>query len=128
MQKAARVMPPLSERKLTDEACRVAAGLVIEEIARRRISRRHLAEIARISLSTLEKALSGRRPLTIATIVRLEEALGIPLRPRTNGGGAPSAPVTPSVAAPLGLAPDELGNYARPAVSVARDVSPVCSS
>ena len=35
-----------------------------EELARRRISRQALADMAKISLSTLEKALSGnRRPV-----------------------------------------------------------------
>lgn len=76
-----------------------------EEIARRRISRQGLAETARLSISTLEKALSGRRPFTLATIVRLEEALGSSLReePRAD-------PAIPA------LAPPEMGSYARPAV------------
>ncbi|MEZ5816478.1 MAG: helix-turn-helix transcriptional regulator [Hyphomicrobiaceae bacterium] len=107
-------MAPLNERKLSKEACQVAAALVVEEIARRRMSRRHLADVARISLSTLEKALSGRRPLTIATIVRLEEALGMPLR-SGNGQAAQSSTVLATPAAG-GVAPDELGSYARPAV------------
>ena len=108
-------MSSMSERKLSDEAGRDAAVVVIEEIARRRISRRHLADLARISLSTLEKVLSGRRPLTIATLVRLEEALGMPLR-EANGrsryvsGGMATAGLAP------GVAPDELGSYARAAV------------
>ncbi len=45
---------------------------VREEIARRRWSRQAVADKAGISLSTLEKALSGRRPFTLATVVRLE--------------------------------------------------------
>lgn len=108
-------MPSTSDRKLPDEACRAAAGLVIEEIARRRISRRHLADLARISLSTLEKVLSGRRPLTIATLVRLEDALGMSLR-SANGRNvaAPAMGFVPRGAP--GVAPDELGSYARPAV------------
>lgn len=108
-------MPSMSERKLSDEACRAAAGLVIEEIARRRISRRHLADLARISLSTLEKVLSGRRPLTIATLVRLEEALGMTLR-SVNGRSVmpPALGFVPDGS--RGVAPDELGSYARPAV------------
>ena len=105
-------MPPLSERKLSEEACQAAAARVVEEIARRRISRRHLADLARISLSTLEKALSGRRPLTISTLVRLEEALGMSLR-AANG----QAVAVASAGEPMnGVAPDELGSYARPAV------------
>ena len=77
-----------------------------EEIARQRWSRARLAEEARLSLSTLEKALSGRRRFTLATIVRLEEALGASLREEAE----------PDVAAPE-LAPPEMGSYARPAVN-----------
>ncbi len=76
-----------------------------EEIARRRLSRARLAENARLSISTLEKALSGRRPFTLATIVRLEEALGASLRGEAE----------PEVTGPA-LAPAEMGSYARPAV------------
>ena len=83
-------------------------GLVLrirEEIARRRLSRQAVADTARISLSTLEKALSGRRPFTLQTIVRLEAAFGISLRARGSPDTSP------------GTAPDELGNYNRAAVS-----------
>lgn len=76
-----------------------------EEIARQRLSRAGLAEAAKLSLSTLEKALSGRRRFTLATIVRLEEALGASLRE-----GAAAELAGPS------LAPVEMGSYARPAV------------
>lgn len=108
-------MPPVTDRKLSEDACRAAAGQVVEEIARRRISRRHLADLARISLSTLEKVLSGRRPLTIATLVRLEEALGMPLRAANGGRSALAREISPLPSTP-GVAPDELGSYARPAV------------
>jgi len=77
-----------------------------EEIARRRISRQGLAETARLSLSTLEKALSGSRPFTLATVIRLEEALGTRLRDRAEA---------PAAAAPT-LAPAHMGSYAREAV------------
>jgi transcriptional regulator with XRE-family HTH domain len=93
------------ETKLTDEQSRSIAGLIREELARRRISRQLLADQAKISISTLEKALSGRRPFTLATTIRLEQALGVPLR----NNHAP-APVT------HGVAPDELGFYSRRAV------------
>ncbi|MEP3420568.1 MAG: helix-turn-helix transcriptional regulator [Erythrobacter sp.] len=76
-----------------------------EEIARRRLSRAGLAETARLSISTLEKAMSGRRPFTLATIVRLEEALGASLR-----GEAEVEPAGPA------LAPPEMGSYVRQAV------------
>jgi transcriptional regulator with XRE-family HTH domain len=81
------------------------ARRVREEIARRRISRQALADMARISLSTLEKALAGTRPFTLATTIRIEEALGVPLR-----HGAPAAP------SPASVAPDHMGAYARSAV------------
>ena len=60
-----------------------------EELARRRISRQRLADQAKLSLSTLEKALGGRRPFTLATTVRLEQALGVALR---KGKAATPAP------------------------------------
>ena len=76
---------------------------VREELARRRLSRQWLADESRVSLSTLEKALSGRRPFTLATVVRLEDALGTSLR------GVPES------AAHL-YAPESMGAYARPGV------------
>jgi transcriptional regulator with XRE-family HTH domain len=101
-------MTTATERRLTNLESDAIATVVREELARRRISRQRLADEARISISTLEKALSGRRPFTLATTVRIEEALGVALRrktvrpPGTNGNGS--------------VAPDDLGNYARPAV------------
>lgn len=81
------------------------ARKIREELARRRISRQKLADLARISISTLEKALGGSRSFTLATVIRLEEALGTPLRSK-----APPAPTQAFDA------PDELGGYARGAV------------
>jgi len=103
-------MPLTTEDQLSADQSRAIAALIREELARRRISRQHLADRARISISTLEKALTGRRPFTLATTIRLEEALGVPLRkPNADANGpAPSA---------AGLAPGELGYYSRPAVS-----------
>src|SRR5262252_4757677 len=71
---------PASEQQLSDEQSRFVADLIREELARRRISRKRLADQAKISISTLEKALSGRRPFTLATTIRLEQALGVALR------------------------------------------------
>lgn len=99
-----------SEWGLSEEDGRGAIGRIVEELARRRMSRRHLADLARVSLSTLEKVLSGRRPLTLATLVRIEEALSLPLR-RSNGPATAAAAVSGG-----GIAPDEYGNYSRPAV------------
>lgn len=75
-----------------------------EELGRRRLSRQWLADQARVSLSTLEKGLAGQRPFTTSTLVRIEQALGIALRPK------PEATRTP------GIAPEELGAYAHAAV------------
>src|SRR4051794_5449679 len=96
----------IPESELSDEQSRQVAETIREEIARRRMSRQALAEQAKLSLSTLEKALGGRRPFTLATIVRLEQALGVSLR---KSGGVP-------VAAPVasgGVAPGSLGSYSR---------------
>ncbi len=86
------------------------ADLIREAIARRRITRRYLADQAKISLSTLEKALSGQRPFTLASIVRLEAALGVTLRNPTPQKAAEEARFA-------GIAPAELGSYGRAAVS-----------
>jgi transcriptional regulator with XRE-family HTH domain len=101
-------MAAASEKQLTDEQSRSVAALVREALARKRISRQRLADQAKISISTLEKALAGRRPFTLATTIRLEEALGVPLRP-ANGNGVPVPMAS--------LAPGDLGFYSRPAVS-----------
>jgi transcriptional regulator with XRE-family HTH domain len=78
--------------------------LVREELARRRLSRQWLADEAKLSLSTLEKALSGRRPFTLSTVVRIEDALGTSLRAR---GAEASTRL---------LAPESMGAYSRAAV------------
>ena len=96
---------PVSDNNLSDAQSRLIADQVREELARRWISRKGLAGLAKISISTLEKALSGSRPLTLATTIRLEEVLGVNLR----------AKLTRTVV--HGLAPGELGYYSRPAVS-----------
>jgi transcriptional regulator with XRE-family HTH domain len=97
----------IPEKQLSDEQSRLVAAIIREQLARRRMSRQHLADQAKISISTLEKALSGRRPFTLATTVRLEEALGVSLRKGDADIGA----------APANLAPGHLGYYSRPAVS-----------
>jgi transcriptional regulator with XRE-family HTH domain len=89
---------------LDDAQAEEIARRVREALARRRISRQALADMARISLSTLEKALSGRRAFTLATVVRLEEALGASLRGQ------------PATAPPAGAAPEELGGYSQAGV------------
>jgi transcriptional regulator with XRE-family HTH domain len=92
----------------SDEESAATALRIREELARRRLSRQWLADEARVSLSTLEKALSGQRPFTLATVVRLEAALAVALRsPRAAQRDGDSGP---------GLAPEEMGAYSRAAV------------
>lgn len=90
--------------ELSVEGSESVALVVREELARRRQSRQWLADEARVSLSTLEKALAGRRPFTLATVVRLEDALGTSLRERRESIDAKQ------------FAPPTMGAYARPAV------------
>lgn len=94
------------ERELSQAQSQAVAQLVLEELARRRLSRKRLAADARISLSTLEKALNGNRSFTLATLIRLEQALAVSLRP-ARSGRVPDSNV---------LAPAELGAYSRAAV------------
>ncbi len=96
----------MSPERLSPEENAHIGTLIREQLAKRRLTRQHLADMAKLSLSTLEKALSGRRSFTFATVIRLEEALGLSLREQgsvqaVNGG----------------LASGDLGSYARPAVS-----------
>ena len=91
----------------TDEESSATALRIREELARRRLSRQWLADEARVSLSTLEKALSGQRPFTLATVVRLEAALGVALR---------ATAFDPGAEANTALAAEELGAYSRAAV------------
>src|SRR3984893_16319189 len=100
---------PTPDTQLSAEQSRQVAETVREEIARRRISRQSLAEQAKLSLSTLEKVLGGRRPFTLATTVRLEQAFGVSLRKGID--------VQPAIAQVNGdVAPDGLGAYSRRAV------------
>ena len=101
---------PTPDKQLSAEQSRQVADQIREEIARRRISRQALAEQAKLSLSTLEKVLGGRRPFTLATTVRLEQALGVSLR-KAMGAPAPAAVVNGDIA------PDGLGAYSRRAVA-----------
>src|SRR5512140_2715566 len=71
------------DKQFSEAQSRQIAALIREELARRRISRQQLADQAKLSISTLEKALGGRRPFTLATTVRLEQALGVSLRKST---------------------------------------------
>jgi transcriptional regulator with XRE-family HTH domain len=97
------------DKQLSAEQSRQVADTIREEIARRRISRQSLAELAKLSLSTLEKVLGGRRPFTLATTVRLEQALGVSLRKGQEA--APTAVVNADVS------PDGLGAYSRRSVA-----------
>jgi transcriptional regulator with XRE-family HTH domain len=96
------------DKQLSEAQSRQVATMIREELARRRISRQHLADQAKLSISTLEKALGGRRPFTLATTVRLEQALGVSLRRGTEEAAPP---------ANGDVAPDSLGAYSRRAVT-----------
>lgn len=96
-----RLCAAMSDETLSPEENAAISHQIKEELARRRMTRAGLADAAKLSLSTLEKAMSGQRPLTLASVVRLETALNMKLRK----AGAGSA-----------LAPDSLGSYGRPAV------------
>jgi transcriptional regulator with XRE-family HTH domain len=100
----------VTEHNLSEQQSRLIANRIREELARRRMSRRGLADLAKISISTLEKVLSGRRPFTLATTIRIEGAFGVNLR--TEVTAPPPAP-----APAIGLAPGELGYYSRPSVA-----------
>lgn len=96
------------DSQLSERQNDTVATKIREEMARRRISRQYLADQAKISLSTLEKALSGHRPFTLATTIRLEEALGMRLR----GADGHDNPPLPS----HGHASEDFGAYSRAAV------------
>jgi len=102
-------MEPVELRELSESQSRAVAAKVREQLARKRMSRQRLADDARISISTLEKALNGSRPFTLATIVRLEMALGIALRPAEPASSTEAEPAS-------AFAPAELGAYSRTAV------------
>ena len=102
-----RVCAGVAVEELSQAQSDAVALAVREQLARRRISRQRLANDARISISTLEKALNGNRGFTLATIIRLEQALGVPLR----------VPQRTDIATDL-QAPAELGAYSRAAVRV----------
>ena len=99
----------MGRHTLTAAENRALGTRMREELARQRLSRETLAERARVSLSTLEKGLSGQRPFTLATLVRLETALGIVLR-------ASETPTPSAALASHANAPDELGGYNRASV------------
>ena len=94
----------MPESDLLDADIHEVGRRVREELARRRMSRQTLADKARVSLSTLEKALAGTRAFTLATTLRIEEALGVPLRPSATAPGVRET------------APEHMGAYARSAV------------
>ena len=98
------------DKELSEGQSRQIAATIREELARRRISRQQLAEKAKLSISTLEKVLGGSRPFTLATTIRLEEALGVPLRKKQSASEDDSHRKN-------GVAPDVLGAYSHRAVA-----------
>jgi transcriptional regulator with XRE-family HTH domain len=101
-----RISATICEAKRVDLEMDGVGPRIREEIARRRISRQELAELAKISISTLEKALAGTRPFTLATVIRIEEALATRIRPADATLAAP----------PPQLAPEHMGAYSKSAV------------
>jgi transcriptional regulator with XRE-family HTH domain len=97
-------------RNFSDYDSTMLSNRVREELARRRMTRQALAVAAKISISTLEKVLAGRRAFTLGTIVRLEEGLGAKLLDRATANGEATQQAN-------GTAPDGLGNYNRAAVA-----------
>jgi transcriptional regulator with XRE-family HTH domain len=94
--------------ELSEAQSREMATVIREQLARRRMSRQRLADEAKISISTLEKALNGNRSFTLATIIRLEQVLGITLRS--------ARPMDEDTERAKKTAPAELGAYSREAV------------
>jgi Helix-turn-helix domain len=83
----------------------ISAQRIREELARKRMSRARLADAAKVSLSSIEKGLSGRRLFTEAALTRIGDALGLSFVEDVVAPGAASN------------AADELGGYARATVS-----------
>jgi DNA-binding phage protein len=94
----------MTDDSISHEESQTIAVSIREELARRRKTRVWLADTAKLSLSTLEKSLSGTRPFTLASLVRVEEALGLSLR-RAPGRSSDAS-----------LAPESMGSYSRLAV------------
>src|SRR4051812_35927322 len=94
------------QTELGREGGKRARRQVRGRLPRARLARQWLADEAKVSLSTIEKALSGRRPFTLATVVRLEDALGTSLR-----GQASQVQTGTKL-----FVPESMGAYARPAV------------
>ena len=109
-----------ADKQLTEAQSQKVAAAIREELARRRMSRQTLAQQAKLSLSTLEKALGGQRPFTLATIVRIEVALGVSLRKAQEALPEP-APAPGQAAGNGHVSPDGLGAYSRRAVSWLED-------
>ena len=99
----------LHDEWLDEARAEEIAHKVREELARRRISRQALADMARISISTLEKALSGRRCL--------HPGDGDPARGGARHVAARSAPAAVGAS---DSAPDELGGYSHAGGALAR--------
>ncbi len=69
----------MTDQNLSPEEGAAVANLIREELARRRITR-NISPIMPAFLFRRWKNLSGQRSLTLSTLIRLEEALGIKLR------------------------------------------------
>lgn len=87
---------PVNAQSPADAEGQAIAAAVRRALSQKGMSRERLAAAADISVSTLEKCLSGERRFSPKTIAKLEAALKIPLNAQTSAH-----------------APEHLGAYAR---------------
>ena len=78
MIKIQGIDPDMIANNLTPAYPTHPGEVVKDEIEYRKISRRKLAEQMGISYKALNDILNGRRPMTTATAMMLEAALGVP--------------------------------------------------
>ncbi len=91
----------------------IITTLIREELARRNKTRQWLADTARISISTLEKGLSGRRAFTLSTLVKIEESLGLSLRTQDSASNVHQLPINQNQNQASTVAPDSMGSYSK---------------
>ena len=102
------------------EANNIVATLIREALARQNKTRQWLADTARISMSTLEKGLSGRRTFTLSTLVKIEDVLGVSLRKAETTNRSPDTEA--ALDNQPGIAPEPMGSYSK------RQVEPLVQS
>ncbi len=88
-----------------------------EALARQNKTRQWLANAARISMSTLEKGLSGKRFFTLSTLVKIEDALEITLRNPPHIKRTKSGESQDEKRHMIGIAPENMGSYSKQQVT-----------